>query len=333
MRISILKPGPLSTIQDHGRHGYRQLGVPLAGCMDKVAATIANLLVGNKGHEAVIEMIYSGMTFIADTPLLIACCGGGSKIMVDGQKIPLWTPLFIPQGTTVKCMPDDQGCIAYIAIAGGWDVPEILGSYSTYLPAQIGGFHGRALQKEDELSNNTNISALSGRILLQLHQSNQDINHPKWYVNAGRFVDYGNETVRYTEGLEYDWFDEKAHQALSTARYFLDRQSNRMGYRLAGQVLRARTEGHELLSTAVMPGTVQVTKSGEIILLMADCQTTGGYPRIAQVIQVDIPICVQLKLGEAIRFEKVSLTEAENLYLTQQKQLAALGNTIRKLFA
>lgn len=332
MRIKIIKPGPFATIQDNGRYGYRHMGVPVAGCMDKVAAHIANSLVGNKGNEAVVEMTYGGTSFSARTPLLIACCGSGATLMADGQKLPLWTPLFIPENTVLSCVPHEAGCYSYLAIAGGWDVPKILGSRSTYLPIQLGGFHGRLLQKEDELSNNSSISVLSGRILLHLHQSNKQINHPKWRVNSLRFASYTSGVVRFIAGSEYEWFSPLSHQLLADFTYTMSRQSNRMGYHLLGPQLQTRVK-QELLSTSVMPGTVQVTKSGEMILLMSDCQTTGGYPRIAQIIQADLPMCAQMKPGETIRFKKVSLAEAENLYMVQQKQLSALGSTIRKLFA
>lgn len=332
MRIKIIKPGTLSMMQDRGRHGYRHIGVPVAGCMDMVAASTANILVGNKGHEATIEMTYGGLSFLAVTPLLIACCGAGAGLIANGQKLPYWTPLFISENTVLQFVPQADGCRSYLAIAGGWDAPTILRSQSTYLPSKLGGFHGRLLQKEDELSNISSISALSGRILLHLHPSNKQINHTKWYVNPLRFANYSSQTIRCVEGHESDWFDSMAHETLFTSNYTISNRSNRMGYHLSGKPLGARTD-LEMFSTAVMPGTIQVTKSGEMILLMADCQTTGGYPRIAQVIQADLPICAQMKPGEGIRFQKVSLAEAESLYITQQKLLAALGHTIRKLFA
>lgn len=330
MKLQITTTGLLATIQDMGRYGYQHAGVPVSGSMDKLAASIANILLGNDPTAAVIELTYGGAVFLSKSPLLIACCGGGSTLEADGRPMPFWTPLFIPAGTTLKFASQNHLCRSYVAIAGGWDVPKVLGSHSTYLPFSLGGINGSRLLAGTTLQNNPLLSPLSQSILIRLHHPDS-ITYLKWHVNALNFANYHSRTIRFVAGHEFDWFDSASQTAFATSRYAVSNQSDRMGYHLIGPELQTRHE-RELLSTAVTMGTMQVTKSGSPILLMADCQTTGGYPRIGQVALADLPLCAQLKPGDAIRFKEVSLAHAEAVYLRQQAALRSLETVIRKRF-
>lgn len=326
MQIELVAAGMLTTLQDQGRIGYRSAGVPVAGCMDPLAAIIANLLVGNNRNATVIEMTYGGAVYFALSDLLIACCGGGSVLHIDGREIPFWRPVFVPAGSRLSFATTSVQTRSYLAVAGGWDCPVVLGSRSTYLPATFGGIDGRVLRKGDILTNRPHISAASQAILVQL-ASGAAPAYPAWSVNPLAFGCYGSGLIRFVKGHEYHWFDESSLQHFEASTFVVSRQSNRMGYTLEGPLL-TRTVEKELYSTAVTTGTVQVTSAGTAIVLMADCQTTGGYPRIGQVAAVDIPVFAQLHPGDRIRFVPIGMDEAETLYLAQQEGLAELEKVL-----
>lgn len=321
MQIQIIKPGLLSTIQDMGRQQYLSQAVPASGAMDTLSARIANKAVGNADSDAVIEFTYADASFVTDTDVLLAYSGGGATLIADEQTLPRDRPIFITAGTTVKLITEPSGSRTYLAIAGGWDVPEVLGSRSTFLTAGFGGFDGRALNKGDVLNNRKDISDISQRILKSL--SGAAINYPLWSVAFNKFLSDDRKTIRIVSGNELRWFSDKSVTDLLSAPFTIDQQSNRMGYRLNGPALERVNTG-ELLSTAVTPGTVQVTGNGSMIMLMADCQTTGGYPRIAQIAAVDLPLCAQLKPGDTIYFKQIGRREAEKLYIERELQLQQL---------
>ena len=326
MQIEVLTAGMLTTLQDQGRMGYRSAGVPVAGCMDSVAAVIANLLVGNNRDAAVIEMTYGGAVYRAVSDLLIACGGGGSTLHVGDREIPFWRPVFVPAGSHLSFTTTSTQTRNYLAVAGGWDCPVVLGSRSTYLPAAFGGIDGRALRKGDLLTNGSRISATSQAMLVHLANELGPA-YPAWHVNPLEFARYGSGLIRFVKGHEHHWFDGPSLQYFAESAFVVSRQSDRMGYTLEGPPLR-RTVEKELYSTAVVAGTVQVTSGGAPIVLMADCQTTGGYPRIGQIAAVDIPVCAQLHPGDNLRFIPIGIDDAEALYLAQQEGLANLERVL-----
>jgi antagonist of KipI len=329
MRIRIIKPGILTTVQDKGRQLYLSQAVPVSGCMDRLSGRLANLAVGNDDNAAVIEFTYANAEFIAQTDLLIAYAGDGAVLSLSIGDIPAERPVFIPTGTVVKLKNDPLGSRTYLAIAGGWDVPEVLGSRGTYLTAAIGGLHGRQLQAGDELSSIDKLTSTSKRILTHLQSDTP--NYTDWSLARQLLIPPNRKTIRVVMGNESSWFDSSSISNFLTTPYSLSLRSNRMGYHLEGAVIN-RIVKDELLSTAVTPGTIQVTNSGSIVLLMADCQTTGGYPRIAQVVAVDMPLCGQLKPGDKINFKEISRHEAEMLYIQHEKQLLQLANTVKEKF-
>ena len=329
MRIKIIKPGVLSTIQDMGRHLYLEQAVPVSGAMDTLSARMANMALGNDDTAAVIEFTYAGAQFEAETDLLIAWSGNGAVLAANDKKIAADRPVFIPKGTIVNLNSKPDGSHTYLAVAGGWNVPEVLGSRSTYIPAAIGGLQGRALLAGDVLDARANIHPLTKNILKNL--KGLDISYPTWSLHREHLLPADKRLIRVMPAHEFTWFDGPSLIGFLSEPYTLSLQSNRMGYHLEGVVIN-RLVKDELLSTAVAPGTIQVTGNGKMILLMADCQTTGGYPRIAQVAVVDMPLCGQLKPGDTIRFEEISRHEAEMLYIEREKKLSTLKNAVGHKF-
>jgi antagonist of KipI len=329
MKIRIVKPGLLSTIQDKGRKLYLPQAVPVSGVMDALSARIANYCVGSASTDAVIEFTYGGAEFIAETDILITLSGEGAKLNVNGRSIPSNRPVFIPKGTQVTLVNNPAGSRSYLAVAGGWDVPVVLGSRSTYLMAAFGGFDGRTLKEKDELNSYNMISATSESILNSL--KGDKINYPKWSIAESHFANEERKEIRVIPGREITWFNADSILGFLSEPYTLTPNCNRMGYHLQGKVIK-RLVKNELLSTAVTPGTIQVTGDGNPVLLMADCQTTGGYPRIAKVAEVDMPLCAQLKPGDVIYFKEISWNEAEMLYIQQEKDTHRLGSAIRQKY-
>lgn len=329
MRIRVIKAGLLATVQDMGRTKGLPMAVPVSGVMDAYSARIANYALGNRGEDAVIEFTYGGAGLEAETDILIAYAGGGACIEIDKQTLPPGKPLFIPAGTILHLVNKPGGCRTYLAVAGGWDVPDMLNSKSTCLVAGFGGFKGRALQPQDVLSASSARSALSQKILAELERT--VVNYSKWQIPRLGAFSSEHKVIRVIRGHESGWFDEQSVSRFFAEPYRLSLKSNRMGYHLEG-LLMSRINKQELLSTAVTPGTIQVTGNGGLVLLMADCQTTGGYPRIAQVAAVDMPLCGQLQPGDTLYFNEISWNEAERLYIEQEKHLQQLSATIENKY-
>ena len=318
MQITITKPGVLSTIQDMGRWKYLSQAVPVSGPMDSLSARIANIALGNNENASVIEFTYGAAEFSVDVPILIAYSGDGALLKSGKQLLPANRPILVPGGQTISLQNNSKGCRTYLAIAGGFNVPATLGSYSTYLPAAIGGLNGCALQAGDVLKSTNELTALNKVLLNNL--SDDTIAYPNWSVSKIALGLEDTKVIRVMSGPESSWFDSESVRTLFCESFTMTMQSNRMGYRLKGSMMQ-RVNPSELLSTAVTMGTIQVTGNGDLILLMADCQTTGGYPRIAQVASVDLPLCGQLKPGDQIFFKEISRAEAEMLYIEREQNL------------
>ncbi len=318
MQITINKPGVLSTVQDMGRWEYLSQAVPVSGPMDNLSARIANIALGNNEDAPVIEFTYAAAEFNVDAPALIAYAGESAVLKCGKQLLLPNRPLFIPAGQTITLQNTGNGSRTYLAIAGGFNIPVILGSCSTYLPAAIGGMDGRALRAGYMLKGKDIFTPLNQ--VLIAHLSGEVIAYPKWSVSKQALGLNHTNIIRVITGPESSWFNQASVNTLFNTAFTISPQSNRMGYRLKGPKMQ-RINSSELLSTAVTMGTIQVTGNSDLILLMADCQTTGGYPRIAQVASVDLPICGQLKPGDQIFFKEISRTEAEMLYIEREHNL------------
>ena len=285
MAITVIRSGMLTTVQDLGRRGHRAAGVPLGGAMDAMALRVVNLLVGNAEDAAALEFTLTGpeLVFTADTR---------------------WQPVRVRGGERVKFGAARTGCRGYLAVAGGLDVPVVLGGRGTYLRAALGGLEGRALRDGDELR----AAAVSRQMV------------GRWQIAERILPSYSSApTVRIVRGAQAGEFDGP----LTTVGFKVTSKSDRMGVRLIGPEM-VRRDARELVSATVAPGTVQVPPDGQPIVLMADAQTIGGYPQIAHVISVDLPLVAQLKPGDTLRFREVTLQAAHQLILDRARALALL---------
>lgn len=320
MSIRVMKPGLLTSIQDLGRKGFQQHGVIVSGAMDPYSLRIANMLVGNEEGEAALEITLLGPTLIIEKDCLIAITGGNLSPTINGEAVPMWRPIFVKKGAVLAFSGCRSGCRAYLSVAGGYSIPSIMNSKSTYLRAGMGGYKGRALQVDDVLDFNE----------ASPHHAKYGVNvfsTVKWFVNAKDFMPENKPVIRVTNGSQYGFFTESSKVQFEQESFKVSNQSDRMGYRISGPSLELK-EKRELLSEAVTNGSIQVPPDGNPIILLADSQTTGGYPKIAQVITADIPFIGQVKPGDSIQFAKVTLRDAEQSYLKKEQLLKELKTSI-----
>lgn len=317
--MKVVRPGLLTTVQDTGRDGHQRDGVSVGGAMDVMALRVANLLVGNPEGAAAIEFTLMGPTLEFTHGRLIAICGGRMSPVIAGKPVPEGRPVLVRAGAILSFGQCTLGAHAYIAIAGGVDVPLVLGSRSTHLRARFGGLSGRTLAAGDTVPVGP-ASKASVRIAGALAPRPEVFVATDWSVSAGALPRYAaNPTIRVTRGTHFERFDEPSRNAFY-GPFRVTPQSDRMGYRLDGPRL-ALQEPFEPISEPVCAGTVQVPPEGRPIVLMADRQTTGGYPRIGHVITVDLPLISQTKAGETLTFTEVSLDEAQRLYAEREKTI------------
>jgi antagonist of KipI len=331
--LQIHKEGLQTTIQDLGRRGFQKYGVIVSGVMDPYAHRIANVLVGNQETDATIEITLVGpqLTFLEDC--LFSLTGGDLSPLMNGYPIKMWRPIFAKKGCKLTFGKPLSGCRTYLAVAGGIAVPNVMESKSTYLRAGIGGYDGRALQKEDvvqvgELSQH--IKDVIGK--LAIAGTDTSFIQVDWTLMSQAIPAYQPEAiVRITEGRQAQLFDENSLAAFYQEAFQISSDSDRMGYRLKGPQL-ALTEAKELVSEGITFGSIQVPPDGQPIILMADRQTTGGYPKIGQVATVDLPKVSQLKPGERIRFKKITLEQAQQALLNERQLIAQLTKSISLKF-
>jgi antagonist of KipI len=308
----VIKPGLFTTFQDLGRTGYQQYGMVVAGAMDEYALQIANLLVGNARNEAALEITMIGPMLRALEDTVIAICGGNLSLTVNGESAPMWKSFLVKKGDVLAFGRPIEGARAYMSVAGGFDIPVVMGSKSTYLKAKIGGLDGRALQIDDVLYGMETTRATAGRAL-----------------HFEEIPTYKKEiTVRVCLGPHHHAFSESSIETFFSSIYEVTPQSDRMGYRLKGPALE-HIETADIISEAIPLGGIQVPANGEPIILMADRQTTGGYTRIATVISIDIPLLAQALPGCSVRFIAVSVEEAQRLYRERERFLRVLEKVAR----
>ncbi|WP_186267644.1 biotin-dependent carboxyltransferase family protein [Burkholderia gladioli] len=305
MSIEVIRPGALSSFQDLGRGGYQHLGVPANGAMDERAHRLANALVGNAPGEATLEITLTGPTLRFHRAAVIAVCGADLDAWLDEQPLPRERAVVAPVGSTLSFERRRSGVRAYLAVRGGFELAMPMGSASTALRAGYGGHRGRALRRGDTLTMRERYPSFRER--------------PGYgEVFAPGVLRAAGEPLRVVAGREWARFTPHAQAALLNTVYRVSPQSDRMGYRLEGLPL-SLLEPFEAASEALSCGTVQVPPDGQPIVLMADRQTTGGYPKIAQVCSVDLPRLAQTLPGESIAFERVELAEAQRLALAQAR--------------
>lgn len=326
--LRVEEPGPLTTVQDLGRYGYQALGVPVSGAMDPWALRVLNRLVGNPDGAAGLEATLVGPTLVVEANgagettgpagVLVALGGAETDATADGMPVPPYRATWLPLGTRLVVGPAAAGARPLLAVAGGIDVPVLLGSRSTSLRGRFGGYQGRPLAAGDRLPVGpiADPAALRGRDGLALRP-------------AARPALEREVRLRVLLGPQADRFTDEAIATFLAAPYRLTPESDRMGARLDGPRLAHRA-GADIVSDGTTAGSVQVPESGLPIVLLADRQTTGGYAKIATVISTDLPKLGQLAPGGTVRFARVDLAEAHAALAAAEARLdAALAEAIR----
>lgn len=310
MSLRITRTGLLDTVQDGGRHGCAHLGIGPGGAMDPYSAALANTLLGREPADAVLELHFPAAQIVFEKATVIALTGADFAPNIDGRPVPMDHPVAVPAGAHLRFEQQIGGARAYLSVIGGLAIMPWLGSYSTHLKAAAGGVEGRALRvndviryrEDDHLPNITDVTVLPWKAL--------------------HVVD-DRKDIAFLMGPEWSWMSEKSRQAFEAGQFRITTAADRMGYRLYGPELQAvRTE--QLVSSGVCAGTIQLLPDGQLILLMADHQTTGGYPRIAQVISAHLPLLAQKKPGDNIHLKLTQLATAQEKIVAQKKYLQQL---------
>lgn len=305
--IEVLRAGPLTTVQDLGRDAWRDRGISRCGALDDVALSWGNLLVGNDAATAGLEFTLGPATLRFDADCCVAITGTDADASLDGRPLRPWWRQCVQAGQTLKLAAPRERMRSYLCVSGGIALPSTLGSLSTDLKAGFGGLDGRALRDGD---------VLPLAVPERLPARSIGIRPPDW-----------DATVRVLPGPEHEDFSASARDAFWATDWQLTPQSNRMGYRFAGPELK-RERGGDLASHGVLPGVIQVPPSGQPIVLLADAQTTGGYPKIAVVIRADLWKLGQLRLGGALHFTPCSLDEARAALRQRQTDLDQLRTAL-----
>ena len=315
MTLHVRQPGIQTTVQDLGRPATQHLGVPVGGPMDRAAHRIANLLVGNDEDAAAIECAFGGVALQATGTTLLALTGRRITASCDGRAVAAWRPIVLHQGEQLVI---HDGCRTTIAVAGGIDVPVLLGARGTSMRGGFGGFQGRALRRDDVLPLGV-AGATSRRIMMHLAAAART--QAPWGAGPSLRPSYdAGPVLRIIAGPELSLLSATARATFLSDSFRIAPDSDRMGFRLAGHTLDMH-EAREMFSSGVTAGTVQLPPAGSPIVLMADRQTTGGYPRLGDVISVDLPLLAQLRPGETVRFTLVSLEIAQALLLHHERDL------------
>jgi len=307
--LSVLRPGLLSTVQDQGRCGYRAFGMPVAGAMDQLSFALANLLAGNPPGAAALEMTLLGAALHFEGPAYVAVCGADMAPTLDGKPVQNGTGFPVPAGTDLAFGAAANGCRTYLAIRGGFDVPLVLGSRSTDLRAAVGGFQGRALKKGDALA---------------VGPSRPGFPPPRTLPREIVPTPDREVALRVLLGPQDDLFlDEGLHTFFGNA-YEVSNRNDRMGYQLEGPPILHRA-GADIVSDALCPGAIQVPGRGTPIVMTADCQTTGGYAKIATVIGPDLGRLAQARRSDRVRFLRCSQEEAVAALCDERDLLARVA--------
>ena len=308
MAMHVINPGPRTTIQDKGRLGYQNSGFAPSGFMDRVASRMANVLVGNHDSDAVVEFCLIGPELYFDETVNIAVCGGDFGIDAGGRIYPANKAVHVPAGVRIKIMTGKVGIYGSLAVGGGLDIPMVMGSRSTNLRCGIGGFKGRALMAGDVIA------------LRSPENGRKDLSW-RW-VPPRRLVspdDPDITRVRVIAGPQQDMFTAEGLKTFYENSYVITAHSDRMGYRLSGPKVEAKG-GYDILSDGIVNGSIQISGEGQPIVMMADRQTTGGYAKIASLINVDIPLFAQLRPGQKVRFVPCTVQEAQELIRKTDKK-------------
>lgn len=305
MKMTILSPGPLTTVQDMGRFGHMRAGFPASGAMDTYSMELANLLAGNAPGVGVLEMTLTGICARFDCGCVIALTGADMMPRINEMDIPMYQAVSVQKGDTLTMGAAKTGMRCYLAVSGGFDLPMVMGSQSTNLKCGLGGFHGRKLQMGDELPLNQSVPlSLLGQRKVPAQNS-----YP------------GEITLRVVLGPQDGLFSEAGLGTFLSQVYTVSPKSDRMGLRLEGETIESKN-GVDIISDGIAFGSIQVPASGMPMILMADRQTTGGYAKIATVISVDLKKAAQARPGTQIRFASVTRSQAVELLRQEKRKLS-----------
>jgi len=306
--LSVIAPGIHATVQDRGRFGLQALGVPVSGVLDPVALRLVNALVGNEPDTAVLEFLHQGPTLEVGTDS-IRVAAGSCEIELLGEparRLPPWQSLRLARGMRIRLAATQGSACGYLAVEGGFALASVLGSQSTYSRARIGGLEGRVLAVGDELP--LARAAADSRAELRLSEP------PDWRAA---------NPIRVVLGPQDDYFSSAAVDTFLSEIFTVSKDADRMGLRLNGRRL-SHARGYDIISDGVATGAIQVPGSGHPIVMLADHQTTGGYPKIATVISTDLPAVGRLRPGDSLRFRAVSTREAEAARRARESELDKL---------
>ncbi len=310
--FKVLEPGPFTTVQDTGRYGYQQFGIPVSGALDKFSYLAANALVGNGESAAALEITFMGPRLEALSEALIAITGAEVPLFVNGQPQPMWTSFRVRRGDIISMRAAVKGVRAYLAMAGGLAVSMVMGSRSTYTGGKIGGLEGRPLAKGDILHRESTDSF--DRIL----------SLPEDFKPT-----FSNRiTLRALPGPQDDYFDTGL-AVLFKAEFVVTSKADRMGYRLEGPIIEPKAGASlSIISEPSLSGCIQIPPDGRLIILLVE-QTVGGYAKIATIITPDLDVIAQARPGDKIRFARVDLAEARRLYRDYRFRLGRLQHSLR----
>jgi biotin-dependent carboxylase-like uncharacterized protein len=310
--LQVIAPGLHSTIQDLGRRGYQDIGVPLSGALDRIGLTLANALVGNAANATALEILVQGpLLEVVAASVRVALVGADGGLVIEGERtVPAGQSARLTRGQKIGVGTLGKCFCAYLAVEGGFDIAPCLGSAATYTRNRLGGLEGRALEAGD---------------LLPVRSNEADV-RPE--LALGQAYDPGfDQSIRVVLGPQQDYFTADAVNTFLSAAYAVSAQADRMGFRLDGPKL-AHAKGYDIVSDGIVAGAVQVPGSGQPIVMLADAQTTGGYAKIATVISADVPAIARRRPGAPVRFAAVTQAEAEDIRREQEDNL---GNWISRL--
>jgi allophanate hydrolase len=311
--LKVLTPGIHTTVQDLGRIGYQDIGVPVSGALDEFSLRLANALVGNRPGMPALEILLSGPTLeVAADAVRLALAGAGARLVISGEKqqvVAAGQSVLLSRGEVLQVVVDRHCACCYLAVEGGIAVPLVLGSASTYVRAAIGGIEGRALRRDDIVP--LAVARAPERVELRLPRPPHAV---------------PDQPIRVILGPQRDYFTEEAIATLLSAEFLVSKSADRMGMRLEGPALRHR-RGWDIISDAIATGAIQVPGSGQPILLLADHQTTGGYPKIATVVSSDLAVIGRQRPGDTLRFVALTVEEAEELCREADRRFSELVAT------
>ena len=312
-KIKINKAGLFTTIQDQGRWGYQQFGMTVAGAMDHFSMRVANMLVGNKEDEAILECTFLGPEIEFDCDEIISITGANMNPRINGEPALMWTSIKVNPGDILTFSGVVSGLRAYIAFSRGLDVPVIMGSKSTFIRGNLGGLNGRKLQDKDEIELGEGHLRTTGS-----------------YLSKELIPIYEKESiVRVVMGPQDDYFTEEAIETFLNSTYKVTSEADRMGYRLDGPKIEHKA-GADIISDGIVFGSIQVPGHGSPIIMMGDRQTTGGYTKIATVITPDLNLLAQMGPGWSVNFKRITVEESHELYKEYEKRFKVIKEFIDK---